>query len=276
MSTATTVTSLLPFQQLALEDLWNRTKQATATPLPVYQGQRVAGLTPGQTAAVNTATDFATSARATEGVNKAIDANTFWLDPAKVFNLSSVPGYSAARQGIETSVGQMLRENLLKDVDRRALLSGAFGHAQQGVDAGLAYGRAADALSSNLGNLDLNVFNQLLGAHQNAIGRAPQVVAGGAVPANLALQAQGILQNQNQANIDAERQKFEEEANRPYFALDQLRASLGLMPGGTGTTTQTANADSPSWLQTGAGLAVLGKTLGIDYSKVWNGIKGIF
>lgn len=254
----TTVTSLLPFQQQALEDLWKQTQTATATPLPVFQGDRVADLTGGQTRGINQITNFAQGEFAQPVINRAIAANDFWSDPSVVFNLQSLPGYGDVRAGIEQSVGRMLTEQALPEIRRGALLNNSFGSGRQGIAEGLAVGRTADALASQLGNLDLQTAQMLLNANQQAIGRAPGLVSGGGIPGNLALQAQGILQAQQQAEIDAERQKFQEEANRPYFALDQLRASLGQFPSGVGQQTQ--KQDSAGWLDTLGALILLGKS----------------
>lgn len=256
----TTVTSLLPFQQKALEDLYKQTQMQVGKGLPIFQGPRVAPLDPNQQAGITEMADYAkTGAKAV--LDPALSANAFWSDPNRVFDLNSVPGYGASRAGIESSVGRMLTESALPQIRGGAILNNQLGGSRQGIAEGEAVGRSTEALTSGLGNLDLNVAQMLLGANQNAIGRAPALAAAGAIPANLQLQAGGITQTQKQAEIDAQRQKFEEEANAPYFGLNQLRASLGAFPGGTGQTS--TKEPSAGWLDTLLSLGLLGKSVGL-------------
>jgi hypothetical protein len=259
-SSSTTTTTLPAFQLEGIKDLYNRTKGLVNTGLPIYQGQRVADLDPSQTQAIQSMISYATGPRAQTGINTAIDANTFWADPNRVFDLQSVPGYAASRAGIESSVGRALTESWLPQIRGEAILNNGLGNNRAGLAEGQAVGRATEALTTGLGNLDMNTAQMLLGANQNAIGRAPSLVAAGTVPQSIALDAGGILQNQRQAQIDAERQKFEETANAPYFGLDQLRASLGMNTGGT---TRTSTSQDRDWLGTLGGLALLGKSFGL-------------
>ena len=261
MADATTVTSLLPFQQEALQDLWKRTTTQVDQGLPIYQGARVAPLSEAQLGGIQQMKDYAASPQATQGIGTAIDANTFWADPSRVYDLSSIPGYAASRAGIESSVGRMLTEQALPQIRGSAILNNQLGNSRVGLAEGEAVRKSTEALTAGLGNLDLNTAMQILQANQAAIGRAPSLVAAGTIPANINLQAGGIEQNQAQALIDADRQQFEETANAPYFGLDQLRASLGQFPGGTGKTTQ--NQADASWWETLAALGLLGQSTGL-------------
>lgn len=235
------------WQTKAQKYLWKKTQKLERQGVPIYQGPRVAGLTDIQKEGVRGLAQTGRDPLLKGAYREAVAGNADIAAPDFYQRFREDPGFQAARTGMEQSIGQLLSENYLPSIEQGAVLAGGLGGSREGIAQGLAAQRAAQELASGLGQLESNIAGTALQAQGAALGRTPAMLQAAGILPNFQLQAGGIQQGQGQANIDARRQKFEEGANAPYFGLDQLRASLGLQPTGTGTTYSSQQTPGAGW-----------------------------
>jgi hypothetical protein len=241
----TTTANLAPFQQPVVEQYFNDlARQYTSGNLTpqFYTGPRVAQPTAAETSARTLASQYATGAGS--GLSEAaLGANRFLLDPNQILNPSNIPGVQGTRDAITQNVMRSLTEGALPAIRRQSLMNDAYGGSRQGIAEGLAVGRSADALTNALSALDLGVYQQGLGAMQNALGLAPNTYQVGTAPANTLSQVGAAQRADTQANIEAERQAFaERQVASPANTLNLLRSLMGVQGefGGTQTTAGTS------------------------------------
>jgi hypothetical protein len=242
-----------------MKDLLTRTQTQVNQGLPIYQGPRVAQFSPWQEQGMNTAVTSLQNPAVRTAALGGLEANNALASGQYMQNLDSVPGLQAMRDSIRNSVGGMLTEDFLPAIADNSIAGSGLGGSRQGVAQGIAGGKAADAIASGIGNIDFGAWQALLGQQNNALNRVGSMIETQALPGQMVSAIGAQRQAQDQANIEAGRQKFVEQTNAPFLLLDQLRASLGLGGGGSSTTTQ--NAADPSWLNVAMGLGGLYKSI---------------
>lgn len=260
MPTTTTTSQYPPWLEQLMTKVASETGRlydAGAAP-EFFPGQTVAPFNPDQIAGQGAVRDALTATgpnSVTGQLNQAAATNASFLNPNGIWNVQSIPGYNAIRQGIVTDAGRNLSENYMPSVRSAALGSGTFGGSRGQIGEALAAARSTDELTKGLGNLDYQTFNTLLNAQQQAIGRAPDLANAQLIPGQ-ALQNLGLTQqNQAQTGITADRERFDFNQNRPWWLLDQLRASAGGQP--SSTTSSTSGGGPGTWETIGGLLAAL-------------------
>lgn len=261
MPTTTTTANFPPWLEEMMRRVATETNRLYDAGAPqFYPGDTVADFTPDQIAGQNRLRQQLTGYQDPDSVSntllRANAANNTYLDPEQVWNLSAVPGYQAVREGIVQDAGRNLAENYMPSVRSAAIANGNFGGSRAQIGEALAAARSTDELTQNLGNLDMNTFQTLLQANQNAINRAPSLAGATLAPAQGLVDLGQTIQNQNQSEITGARERFDYTQNQPWWLLDQLRTSAG---GGqsTGSTQRTTGTGPNAW-QTIGGLLALG------------------
>lgn len=177
----------------------------------------------------------------------------------------------------------MQRRQALNQTGDQAIRSGAFGGSRQGVQEGVTNGASAmqaGTLASNLmaqnysqaqnaANTDINrnlqaqTTNQAAGLQgaglnlnaANSLGNLAQQGQASFLSGNAAAMAgQGAIQQQNQAQLGADQQAYQEAKNYPLEQLQIPLQALGATPYGQ-TNTQTGPGPSSNGLMSGLGAA---------------------
>lgn len=164
-------------------------------------------------------------------VDQAQQANSFWMNPQNVYDLSRTPGYSASRQGIVDTVNQQLLESWMPANRGAAISGGALGGSRQGMMDALAMGRASGELGKSLAGLDLEVSGRNMQMADAALGRAPTMYQLGTAPGSTMSQV-GAL---NRADLA---EKLQADMNRWNFDQNKEGQMLALLQALTGTSGQ--------------------------------------
>lgn len=142
----------------------------------------------------------------------------------------------------------LIRSRVSDDV--KANLSGMF--AGGAINSGMAGGYASSQMAEALAGVEYDQFNNAKSRQLAAIGLAPQTANMGRQDASAMLTAGGLLDSQNQANIDADMQLYYETESADMDALNRYSAFAqgfgGL--GGTGSASGTTQASGASTLGT--------------------------
>lgn len=258
-STSQTSTTILPPEQQKNVDLLlagARDIYSGGGP-QYYQGQTYADTTNQQLQGREAAGNFATGAGQAL-VDSTINSDRYFLDNNNLFNFQNNPGYAGVRNGIIQDTTRNLTENILPQIRSGSVASGALGGSRQGLSEALAIGRTNDALSTNLANLDSNMYAQNLGQRNAAAARAPQNYNLGLAPADT-LQAVGSqYQSDQQKAIDDSMNRFNFEQMRPLLNLQNLQGFTGSAGQYGGTTISTGEQKSGGggtpWVQIGGTL----------------------
>ena len=262
-STSTQTTKLPGFQQEAVNSYFDelmRQFNETGLQRETYGGQLVAGLTPDQIAAQTTARDYATGT-GQNYANRVLDTSSYLLDPQNLLDPSRIPGFDASQTSILRLLTQNLNENILPQQRTGSILAGGYGDSRSQIGDALAIGRtnqaAADALSRN----QMNAYFGGLDAMLQALSLAPNTFGVGLAPADVLQRVGGQQQAQQQAEIDAEVRRFEQQQNEPLQALALLHdlvGSAGQYGGTTSGTNFQRNSSSSNPLQTIGAIAAAG------------------
>ena len=196
-----------------------------ADPLQAFQGPRVAGFTPDQLFALDQTGPLA---------DQLQDLGQLSLDTFRGFvNPAGNPFLEGAIQATRESANRDFSRNQAPALRNTAVAAGGIGGTRQGIAEGLALSDLNRDLINTESQLRAQQFNtdqdRALNAilNSSAIGRA--LTAG----SDLRLQRGGIRQAQEQAEIDAARQLFEEEQRINFDRdLELVRTLLG-SPAGT-------------------------------------------
>lgn len=206
-------------------------KQIANRPYTPYTGQRVAQFTPGQTQGLGALNALGGSGQGLAqrgfdilgGIGSAADRIGAYQNPFtnEVIN-RSLSDLERQRQTARTQD------------QAKAVAAKAYGGSRQGIaDAATneAYARQAGDLAANL---RYQGFNTALGAaqqdvqQQQALAQALQGAGYGALQGQL--QAGGMEQGQNQANLDQAYAQFREQQDYPLQQLGILQSALGQTP----------------------------------------------
>lgn len=185
----------------------------------------------------------------------------FWLDPNNIFDPSRIPGFSQAQKSVTQDVTRNLTEGILPGLRSGSVASGTYGGSRQGIGEGLAVGRTSDALAKELGTMQMGAFDRGLSQYNQAQNRLPQTINNATLPGQIQNQVGEAQRADEQANINAARERWDYEQNAPLLALQQLQALTGTAGtyGGTSTTTNTQKTGfNPMQLVGLAGMAAGG------------------
>lgn len=258
------------------QGLVNRAIQANSEPLQTYQGQRIAGFTPDQTAAQDFVRNNATAWQPTMA-----EAGAAMSRGAQGFNQGTLNNFmSPYTSGVVNEIARLgnqnFQENTLSDLNSNFVGSGQFGsqrHMDMAARAArdnnyniqgqqsLALQRGMDSAMTNYGqwaDRDINAGKSLSGLAQANQG----LVAGTAGALSASGQEQ---QNLNQQNLNLGYQDFLEQRNYP---MQQISNIQGVLQGNNVAqgSMQTSSAPyqgnmSASPLSQMAGLALMGSAI---------------
>lgn len=178
---------------------------------------------------------------------------------------------------VDKSQGDVIRgyqQSVIPQLDMIAARSGSFGNT--GVDQQSL--NAQRQLVSQLGDISTQIRG---GAYENernrmqgAIGMAPTIANQDYVDANSLLNAGAYQQQQSQAQMDAERARFEEARNGPLQQLGILGQSLGNANYGQTSTTNPGKGGTAGMISGGLGGAAAGASIGGPYGALIGGGLG--
>lgn len=256
-----------------------------------YTGPRVADMTQGAQADIaalqnnvgSTNPAFALAQNTAAGIGNYSPAQVQAGQLANTDLSAYMNPYTQNVIGSALQALDMQRRQALNGIGDQALRSGAFGGSRQGVSEGVTnagsamqagtlasnlmaqnYSQAQNAANSDLGrNLQAQLANQSAGLqgaglNLNAANSLGNLAAQGQtsfLQGNAAaLAGQNAIQAQNQQQIDAQRQAYQDAKNYPLEQLQIPLQALGATPYGQ-TNTQTGPGPSSNGLMTGLGAA---------------------
>ena len=282
---------------------------------PPYQGDLVAGMNDMQTGAINAIGGNMGATQGAYNTAQGYAQNVAGYQPNQVAGQSFLDGnisqyMSPYTDAVKASALQTLDDQRLRALNTagdQAIGAGAFGGSRQGVMEGTLNAEAAKAAGQLSASLDDQAYRQALGAMEGDLARAQQAslanqsaglqgaglnLQGAATLGDLAsqgqqsflqgaqaaLQAGGMNQMQDQANLDADRARYDAMRNYPLEQLNIRLAALGMTPYGSTTSQTTPTTGSPflTGLGTAATLAsflpmipgLSDKTMKTDIKKV--------
>jgi hypothetical protein len=262
-STVTNKTDLPYWIQAAAQDNLAQAKQVSSQPYQAYTGQTVAGLTPDQQAAYGYVRDnLGTTADTIGQAASGITGSNLTTTAQGLLN-------PYLDQVESNAVGQVQRQGDLaqNDLAAKAASAGAFGGTRFGVQSGVLSAetaRQAGDLSAQIRSQgwDTAVGTALTQAQQVA-GLAGAAQTAGLTSASALSTAGAQEQNQQQAQLNALLQAWQDAQNYPLQQLAINQSALTSTPyGGTSTSTQPINKANPatgalSGAATGAALGTM-------------------
>jgi len=283
--TATTTPTVPTEVEGARKDLLSRAGAFAAQPFQPYTAQRFAEFTPDEQAGFEAArrvaaTSGALSPLTSELVREGVAASR---DLATRLPETDLTGYmSPYTQGVLDPAIRDIEERAAKErlrLGQQSARTGAFGGSRQAIAEGELERGTQRAIGDVSAKERANAYNQALAQFRLDQERIPQLYSGalGQVGTGIAqtaarlgtevnpLTAAGGAQRAlEQAQLDFNRQQFEEARDYPMRGIAVLRASLGLSPQVLGigsTTTETRTEPGADLISRLAGTA-LGAGLG--------------
>lgn len=220
-TTSTTTTELPQWAQPYSQDLLQRGSALASQPMPVYQGQRTAGMNGMQTQGMQMVANRATngSAVVAAGQNNLQDTlNGSYLNAGNPYLGHAI---DAASQDVTRNY-----QGAVNSTDATMARAGAFG--------GSAWQQAQNDNSRNLATSLSNMSNQMhmqdyTNERQNQIGAQQTALAYGQVPYQDAAQLMGAGATQfgyDQQLLTDQMNQFNEQEQAPYKSLDVLANTI--------------------------------------------------
>lgn len=263
----------------------------SANMLGPYEGQRVAGLTPGTEQVVGNITQNAAMSQPAFAYAQQLAAQAGGYQPTQVqpgqlaqTDLSQYMNpYTQAVLGTSLDVLNQQRQTGLNQAYDAAIKAKAFGGSRQAIQEGVVnaaaqqqagqlaaqlmaqnYGQAQTAAQADITRaMEAQRLNQAAGLSGAQIGIQGAQTLGGLAGSGQeayltgqtgALTAQSLLQAQQQAQLDAAQQAYREAQQFPIQQLQIPIQALGATPYGQ-TNTQTGPGQQSNPLLTGLGAA---------------------
>lgn len=293
-STVTNQVQLPQWVSQAGQNNYNQAQNVAQNMMAPYTGQRVAELQAPELATIGALQDNVGSTNAAFASAQNTAANVANYQPGQV-NAGFLSGTDLSpymnpfTQNVVNSGLQALdiqRQQANNQGDASASTSGAFGGSRQGVQTGVTNAGAAMQAGSLASNLQMQNFQQAQAAATGDLNRSLQAQttnqsaglqgAGLNLSAanslgNLAaqgqnsflqgaqasIQGQTLIQQQQQAQLDAARQAYSEQQQFPLQQLQVPLQALGMTPYGQTTTSTSPVPQGNGAMQT-AGTAATG------------------
>lgn len=252
----TTTTELPDWAQPYAQDLLSRGSALSSQPMPVYGGQRTAGLNSMQQGGMQMIQDRARngSAVVNAGQSNVMDTlNGNYLSQGNPYLGAAI---DRASQDVTRNYHGAVNNN-----DATFARSGAFGgsawqQAQEGAQRQLATGLGDVATQMRYQDYGNERNNQM-----NAQGMALQYGQQPYMDAQQLSQAGATQYGYDQQLLSDQQDVFNEKAQAPYKSLDVLANTIRGAVGGGGQVTQSAPGSNP-WGQAAGGAAALAGLLG--------------
>lgn len=251
--------SLAPWQpqQQYIQGGWKAAKNLFDVGMPGYYPQAtVAGFDPVQQQAQQQSLDYIGGSQVQDQLANAQAAQQRMLSG----QVPQGPGtpFGQITDALTQGVQQNLSQNILPTLRSGMIRSGQQGGGTRGD---LVQNRAiSDAVTQGmtqpLANMYGNAWNQAQGLQMDALRQAPTTLG---APLNMfgAMNAVGgARRNLSQAQIDADRARYEYEAMSPYQNLAQYQGATGGSWGGEGTGTYPKQSKWPSIIGAIAGIGL--------------------
>lgn len=248
-------------------------KEIANRPFAQFQGDRVAALTPQQQQAISQFGGLASQGQglAQRGFDVLSGLGTADQRLSAYYN-------PYEQQVLDRSMNDLERQRqmALQQTAGQSLANRAFGGSRQAVRESLTNEAFAKQAADTAANLRYQGFNTALGAaqadlaQQQGLAQALGQAGYGAMQAGLDVGS--LQQQQNQALIDAEREKFTEERNYPLEQLAIKQSALGQTP--YNVNPYIPKPDKFSQIMQLGGLALGGAALLSD-ENAKKGIKSI-
>lgn len=282
-TTSKTTTELPTWAQGSARNLLQRGEILSQKEMPVYDGQRSAGLNGYQAQGMNMVQNRALNGSADINAGSSTLQSTLngqYL--GRDTGTNAYMGDNPYLQGsIDKAAGDITRNYnaAVNGTDATMARAGAFGGSawQQSQDANSR--NLAQGLQDSATNMRMQNYNQSAGLAENQLNRNQQAFEGerarqlAATPLALqygnqaytdAAQMQGIGEIQygaDQQQLTDQMDYFNEKAQSPYKQLDVLGNSIRAAVGGGSTVSQSAPGSNP-WAQAAGGAAALYGLLG--------------
>lgn len=269
-STQTTNSEPWKKQQPYLEELFKGAQSLYRTGGPeVWQGDRVAGfgtLTQDSLARIQD--------RAAQGSDLNRAGSDLTLQTIRGDFLNSNPYLDTMYDNAAGAVTRNYREAIAPTVDSSFSMAGRYGSGAHMT----ALNQAQDQLGRTLGNLSGEIYGRNYQAERanqmNAVPLGAQMAENDYNDMARQLTVGQMYDGMDQAQLDAERQKFMEEQNRQLQNLGNYQALVGGNYGGTTTSTATQSGPSGGLLGNVIGGAMSGMGLAGHLSGAGSGIFG--
>ncbi|MHB0978401.1 MAG: hypothetical protein ACYC1K_03330 [Minisyncoccota bacterium] len=190
----------------------------------------------------------------------------------KYLTAESNPYLSSFTNAALRPLTQQFTESVLPNIRSDAMTTGGFGGSRQGIAEGLASDRFGRAIGETTSNIYNNAYNQGMQQFSRAIDQAPGAIAAGSLPAMMQMQSGELVDQRNQAliNADIERWNFEQQ-----LPENKLRDYLAMIQGNYGgTTTATSEVGGGNAGVGAVGGALAGAKLGSSVSPGWGTLIG--
>ena len=288
-SRTATTTPIVPAEvEAARKDLLSRAGAFAAQPFQPYTAQRFAEFTPDELAGFQAARNVAATSGAlapltSELVGEGVAAARGLATRLPETDLSGYmsPYTQAVLEPALRDIGERAAQERLR-LGQQAARTGAFGGSRQAIAESELESRTQRSIGDLSARERANAYNQALAQFRIDQERIPALYRGALGDVGTALsqtgqrlgtevnpltQIGGAQRALTQAELDFQRQQFEEERDFPLRGIEVLRGSLGLSPQVLGigsTTNETRTEPGPGLLQTLAGTALsagLGKPI---------------
>jgi hypothetical protein len=269
--TVTQTNAVPEFMKPYVEGYMKRSQQVADLPYQAYGGQTVAQMNPYQTAGLGMA--------AQRGMNGSPVNSAAGAELTKTLSggyLNNNPYMDALVNQAQGDVTRNYQNVIAPQLDALDARSGSFGNS--GVQNVL--GQSQYQLGQTLGDISTNLRGQDYANERNrmqgAISLAPQIANQDYVDANAVIGAGGAFQNQNQANLNDQYNRWQEQQNYPYKQLDTLGRGVGMNFGGTSAQTGDLGGGGSGGMARGAlGGAAAGASIGSVVPVIGTGIGAL-
>ena len=239
-----------------------------------YAGNRVANLTPDQVAAQE-ALRMASGqvGQMNQGAQQAYQTGLSYLT-----NPFQNPAMQGAMDAAVRPIQQQFETSVLPNIRTSAVTAGQYGGSRQDLGNRLASQDYLRQVGDTSSKIAYDTFAHGLDTGIRSLALGPNVAGQMALPAQFQGAAGDIQQNQNQAEINANMQAYNERTLMPYsLALNTLNAAAGI-PGGTTTSSNTADTGvrAPSTMQRVLGGAAQGAAIGGPWGAGIGAVLSLF
>lgn len=245
------------FQKPFVKDLLARAETEFQTGGPeTFTGQRVADLNAAQLGGIQGAQQFAAGG-AQSVADQAQQGFTFGLNAA---DPQANPFFASTAQALINPLADTLQQQILPGIDSGAVQAGQVGSSRQGIAQGNAINSFNRAASDALAKFGSNAFGQGLNTFTQTLAQAPSVQGVGLQPSQILSGTGDVLNQQQQALINANLEQFTQEQNRSVNNLNQFAGIAGANFNGSGAIIP--GSPESGGIAGALGGAALGGTLG--------------
>ena len=242
---------------------------ASSTP-EYYQGNTVAQFTPDQIAAMDKI-----RTRANSGLGTMDNTLEMLQKTSKGDFLNANPYLDAMFDNASRGVTKQFKENVMPGIASMYSEAGRYGSGAMTTATGAAGGALGDSLAGMSAEIYGGNYQQERNRQMQAAGLMPVVSAAQFDNDNALFGLGQTQQGMDQANIDADRNKWDFNQNKELMKLQQYAQLLsgGLGAGGTTTTNGTATSEQqPKNKMAGA---IGGAATGMSVAGPWGALAGL-